>query len=218
MYQEKWMDEAHYKFDYALKRLHDAASRGVSSSCLSYYWKKVFSCIVKGAKWLKFYAINLSARRVIDRVKRLTEDIIEKISLRGRPETHEIEPDWLSVDEGVTFFPKGTNQCYIIQILDREKNLIYEKCGTTYDDAEKRFKSLLKYYLKDGAAYIKVKKIYNTADKEAEGLESIIRGYYISRHSNLFKSKDRFVGKVFDLRTINRLYNNFMNPIETEFI
>ena len=93
MYQEKWMDEAHYKFDYALKRLHDAASRGVSSSCLSYYWKKVFSCIVKGAKWLKFYAINLSARRVIDRVKRLTEDIIEKISFRGRPETHEIEPD-----------------------------------------------------------------------------------------------------------------------------
>ena len=215
----QFMNEEHKTFDNNLTTLTHYLTHDYSATTKNRYWKKLLGSLVKGAKWLKYYVINLSAHRIINRIKRLAEDIAEKVEMRGRPETVDRQPDWFIAEEGSNADLKAKNLCYVFHILDKDRNFLYEKIGSASGNIRSRARKALNYNQKDGAEYIQVRKVYDTGEKSGEGLESKTRSYYIERFPHAFKTKDRFTEPCFDLRTINRLFREFMNPpIETEFV
>ena len=218
----QFMNKEHETFDNNLTNLTHyltCPTHNYSATTKNRHWKILLNSLVRGAKWLKYYVINLSAHRIINRIKRLAEDVAEKVEMRGRPEKSARRPDWLLTEEGSSADLKAQNLCYVFRILDKNHNFLYEKVGSASGNIRDAARRAVDYNSKDGAEYVVVRKVYDTEEKSGEGLESKVRSYFIERFPAAFKTKDRFKEPCFDLRIINRLHREFMNPpIETEFV
>lgn len=164
------------------------------------YWYETCKTILESPKCKKEYKDKYV---VHPRLK-----TIEKLNAPSVPSTAiiwECEP--LAVE-------KGVEQLYIVRFLDRHKQtIIYGKVGTTTRSIKQRMNEELKYYHDSGAKYVVVERVYDCSGIPAEGLESLIRAYFIKHNPTAFKKNDRFCGMPLNLEEVDKLialWENFV--------
>ena len=145
-----------------------------------------------------------TARLYVDRfVKRVAEKVKQAIDCNLPPRMRII---WNNIEK----MPNNVQQCYLIRLLDRNKELIWSKVGTTTKATQKRMAQHLDYYKKDGVRFVEVVRLWSCGDMDAEGAESMFRSYYIKKHPNTFRKNDRFTGVEFDLEEADKLFADYV--------
>ncbi len=114
---------------------------------------------------------------------------------------------------GIQPMGKGINQVYLIRLLDKDKQLIYSKVGTTTRETEKRMKEHLRYYYDDGVRFLEVDRLWNCGEIDPEGLESEFRARYIRLYKGTFRKNDRFIGVLFDLKAADEIVENYLREM-----
>jgi hypothetical protein len=150
--------------------------------------------------WNYLENVRLYAERFVKKVADVVRDAVENIL----PPRMRIE--W----NGIEQMPKGVQQGYLIRLLDRNKQLIWSKVGTTTDKTGVRMTQHLRYYKKDGVRFVEVVRLWDCNGLDAEGLESMFRAHYIRKHPGTFRKNDRFTGVEFDLEEADRLMENYL--------
>lgn len=145
-----------------------------------------------------------TARLYVDRfVKRVVEKVKQAIDCNLPPRMRVI---W----NGIEKMPDNVQQCYLIRLLDRNKELIWSKVGTTTKATQKRMAQHLDYYKKDGVRFVEVVRLWSCGDIDAEGAESMFRSHYIKKHPGTFRKNDRFTGVEFDLNEADELFSDYV--------
>ena len=145
-----------------------------------------------------------TAHLYVDRfVKRVVEKVKQAIDCNLPPRMRII---W----NGIEKMPDNVQQCYLIRLLDRNKELIWSKVGTTTKATQKRMTQHLDYYKKDGVRFVEVVRLWSCGDIDAEGAESMFRSHYIKKHPNTFRKNDRFTGVEFDLEKADKLFADYI--------
>lgn len=102
--------------------------------------------------------------------------------------------------------PTGmANKCYLIKCLNSAGTLIFSKIGTTQRAITKRMREHLKNYRKFDVAIILIQRIWDCAQRAAEGLESLFRAKYIKEVPQNFRKNDRFINFTFNLKQADRM-------------
>ena len=145
-----------------------------------------------------------TARLYVNRfVKHVTDTIKQAIDCNLPPRMRVI---W----NGIEKMPENVQQCYLIRLLDRNKELIWSKVGTTTKATQKRMTQHLDYYKKDGVRFVEVVRLWSCGDIDAEGAESMFRSHYIKKHPGTFRKNDRFTGVEFDLDEADKLFSDYV--------
>lgn len=110
---------------------------------------------------------------------------------------------------GIESLPDNTEQFYCIRLL-KDEDLIYSKVGTTTRKTSKRMREHLRYYKKDGINHLIVDRLVDCKELPAEGLESMVRSYYIKKWGKKFRKNDRFVGVEFDYSEVDNLIQKYL--------
>lgn len=111
---------------------------------------------------------------------------------------------------GIQKMGKGVQQCYLIRLLDRNKELIWSKVGTTKNPTQERMTEHLRYYAKDGVKFVEVVRLWDCHGMDAEGAESEFRAHYIKKYPGTFRKNDRFTGVEFDLEEADRIMEKYL--------
>lgn len=152
---------------------------------------------IKDAPFLsEYYAINDSARLYVDKVFKK-----EAVHIVGN----------IIYEKGVMAFDNGIQQCYLIEMYDRDDNFMYSKVGTTTRTTGKRMIEHLDYYQKENIGKIRVLRVYDCGNIDAEGYESLIRALYILNHPGTFKKNDRFINIHFDVNDVDRIVKKIVD-------
>ena len=114
------------------------------------------------------------------------------------------------VFEGCEPLDDGTEQFYILELLDDNGQLIWSKVGTTTRHTLKRMKEHLRYY-KNQVSTIKVLRVWDCEKYPAECYESFFRAYYIRKYPQAFNKNDRFTKIKFDLEEADKLFQDWKN-------
>lgn len=115
------------------------------------------------------------------------------------------EVEW----NGLVSLPDNTEQFYCIRLL-KDEDLVYSKVGTTTRKTSKRMREHLRYYKKDGINHLIVDRLVDCKGLPAEGLESMVRSYYIKKWGKKFRKNDRFVGVEFDYSEVDDLIQKYL--------
>lgn len=110
---------------------------------------------------------------------------------------------------GFESLPDDTEQFYCIRLL-KDEDLVYSKVGTTTRKTSKRMREHLRYYKKDGINHLIVDRLVDCKGLPAEGLESMVRSYYIKKWGKKFRKNDRFVGVEFDYSEVDELTEKYL--------
>lgn len=108
---------------------------------------------------------------------------------------------------------KDRQMTYLFKFLDKDYNLVCSKVGTTTRAVLTRLKEELRSdtYVKMGAYYAVVDRIYDCGEIPAEGLESYFRAEYIRRYPQSFKKNDRFIHAEFDLAECDEMVKQYLH-------
>lgn len=155
-----------------------------------------------------------SKKYILDPVAKVVRKIGEKIEKVANVVDTTVNKRYYSniiLSNGVQFFSDGTQQFYLIRLLDKNNNLVYSKVGTTKRATQQRMKEHLKYYAKDNVTTLIVDRVWDCGDTEAESYESIFRSYYIKKYPNSFRKNDRFIKTEFDLKEADEMFEKWKN-------
>lgn len=174
----------------------------------SYQRKKWFEIAL--ALWNEFPAVRAlwdyfdTARKYVARFVRKTAEKVKQVIDCNLPPRMRVE--W----NGIAKMAEGVQQCYLIRLLDRNRELIWSKVGTTTKPTQQRMSQHLSYYKKDGVKFVEVVRLWDCNGVDAEGAESMFRAHYIMKHPGTFRKNDRFTGVEFDLDEADRLMQNYL--------
>lgn len=110
---------------------------------------------------------------------------------------------------GIESLPDNTEQFYCIRLF-KDEDLIYSKVGTTTRKTGKRMREHLRYYRKEGINHLIVDRLVDCEGLPAEGLESLVRGYYIKKWGEKFRKNDRFLGVTFDFAEVDSIVQKYL--------
>lgn len=110
---------------------------------------------------------------------------------------------------GLESLPDNTEQFYCIRLL-KDEDLVYSKVGTTTRKTSKRMREHLRYYKKDGINHLIVDRLVDCKELPAEGLESMVRSYYIKKWGKKFRKNDRFIGVEFDFAEVDSIVQKYL--------
>lgn len=191
-----WTETLEQDMEQAVQNINEATS--------SYERKKWFEValalwenfpVIQKA-WDYFNTVRLYAKRFVRKVAVAVENTL--------PPRMRVE--W----NGIERMPDGVQQCYLIRLLDRNKELIWSKVGTTTKATQKRMTQHLDYYKKDGVKFVEVVRLWDCRGIDAEGLESEFRAHYIKKHPGTFRKNDRFTGVEFDLAEADEIMEKYL--------
>ena len=114
--------------------------------------------------------------------------------------------------DGITPLPEGTQQFYLIELLDENNELVYSKIGTTTRHTDKRMFEHLSYYKDEGVKYIVVKRLWDCGAEQAEYIESLFRSHYMRKYPNTWKQNDRFTKVKFDYDEADKFFTKVIDP------
>lgn len=177
-------------FEGAAERLENTTNRWRN------YWYGICEEIYnKSPEWARRYVLDPIAKAV----RKIAEIISEK-KKRGRPSKNDDKIIW-----NCPAFADGSNEkFYLIELLDKNGDLIWSKIGTTKRKLIYRMKEHLKAYEKYGVDKVRINRVYNMGFA-AEGMESEFRAKYIHRWPESFQKNDRFYHRVFDLEEADKI-------------
>lgn len=110
---------------------------------------------------------------------------------------------------GIESLPDNTEQFYCIRLF-KDEDLIYSKVGTTTRKTGKRMREHLRYYRKEGINHLIIDRLVDCQGLPAEGLESLVRGYYIKKWGEKFRKNDRFLGVTFDFAEVDSIVQKYL--------
>lgn len=148
-----------------------------------------------------YWELRENARKLVDRIVRKTAEIAKHVAETVAPS---LRVEW----NGIQPMADGVQQLYLVRLLDRNRQLIWSKVGTTTRKTQKRMTEHLNYYKKDGVKYIEVVRLWDCGDMEAEMYESAFRAHYMRRYKGAFRKNDRFTGVEFDLTEADKIFEN----------
>ena len=182
----------------------EQAVQNINEATTSHNRKKWFEVAL--ALWENFPAVQ-KLWDYFDNVrfyaKRFAKKVAEIVEVNLPPR---MRVEW----NGIEKMPEGVQQCYLIRLLDRNKELIWSKVGTTAKATQKRMAQHLTYYKKDGVKFVEVVRLWNCGNVDAEGLESEFRAHYIKKHPGTFRKNDRFTGVEFDLEEADKIVEKYL--------
>ena len=152
----------------------------------------------------QYWELRENARKLVDRIVRKTVEIAQHIAENIAPS---LRVEW----NGIQPMDDGVQQLYLVRLLDRDRQLIWSKVGTTTRKTQKRMTEHLSYYKKDGVKYIEVVRLWNCGEMEAEMYESAFRAHYMRKYKGAFRKNDRFTGVEFDLAEADKIFENLRN-------
>ena len=152
----------------------------------------------------QYWELRENARKLVDRIVRKTVEVAQHIAENIAPS---LRVKW----NGIQPMNDGVQQLYLVRLLDRDRQLIWSKVGTTTRKTQKRMTEHLSYYKKDGVKYIEVVRLWNCGEMEAEMYESAFRAHYMRKYKGAFRKNDRFTGVEFDLAEADKIFENLRN-------
>lgn len=152
----------------------------------------------------QYWELRENARKLVDRIVRKTMEVAQHIAENIAPS---LRVEW----NGIQPMADGVQQLYLVRLLDRDRQLIWSKVGTTTRKTQKRMTEHLSYYKKDGVKYIEVVRLWNCEEMEAEMYESAFRAHYMRKYKGAFRKNDRFTGVEFDLAEADKIFENLRN-------
>ena len=179
----------------------------MNEASTSYERKKWFEVAL--ALWNEFPSVREiwdyldTARKYVARFVRKVAEKVKQVVDCNLPPRMRVE--W----NGIAKMADGVQQCYLIRLLDRNKELVWSKVGTTVKPTQQRMAQHLDYYKKDGIKFIEVVRLWDCNGVDAEGAESMFRAHYIMKHPGTFRKNDRFTGVEFDLDEADRLMKEY---------
>ena len=147
----------------------------------------------------QYWELRENARKLVDRIVRKVVEIAQHIAENIAPA---MRIEW----NGIQPMNDGTEQLYLVRLLDRDRQLIWSKVGTTTRKTQKRMTEHLNYYKKDGVKYIEVVRLWDCGEMEAEMYESAFRAHYMRKYKGTFRKNDRFTGVEFDLTEADKIF------------
>ena len=172
----------------------------------NHWWDGVETLYKSCADWAKKYILDPVART------------LEKIKV-SRNRCTQIEAGLFKMTNGVfirsfvnldTEDLTDTQKVYLFKFYTKEKELIFNKVGTTVKTCLARLKKEIKEYKDFPIGYVEIHRIYDCGEYPAEGFESYVRAYLIKHHPQAFKKNDRFFSIVVEPDLIDRLYQHFI--------
>lgn len=148
----------------------------------NHWWETCVEIYNKFVNWAQKYTLDL-IHKTISAIKRK----------RGRPAKYSEKIIW-NCPENTSIGEKF----YLVELLDKNGDLIWSKIGTTKRTIAQRMKEILRDRADKGVEFIRVNRVYNLPFK-AEFLESLMRSFYGSKFKDFFEPLDRFYHVVFDL-------------------
>lgn len=103
-----------------------------------------------------------------------------------------------------------TQKVYLFKFYTKEKELIFNKVGTTVKTCLARLKQEIKEYEDFPIGYVEIHRIYDCGEYPAEGFESYVRAYLIKHYPQAFKKNDRFFSIKVEPDLIDKLYHHFI--------
>lgn len=146
-----------------------------------------------------YWELRENARKLVDRIVRKTAEIAKHVAETVAPS---LRVEW----NGIQPMDDGVQQLYLVRLLDRDRQLIWSKVGTTTRKTQKRMTEHLNYYKKDGVKYIEVVRLWDCGEMEAEMYESAFRAHYMRKYKGTFRKNDRFTGVEFDLAEADKIF------------
>lgn len=156
----------------------------------NYWYETCLTIFNKSKKWANKYIID-TVNKTIAKIK--TSVSSQKIL-------------WNTFKEE---YKKGTQLCYLIELLGKNYNLMYSKIGTTTRSIDQRMKEHLRYYAKEGVEYIRINKVWDCGEIDAEGFESYFRSVMIKKHHEAFKKNDRFIAMAIPIEYAEELFAQY---------
>ena len=156
----------------------------------NYWYETCLTIFNKSKKWANKYIID-TVKKTISKIK----VAVSQSNIIWNTEKEE--------------YAKGTELCYLIELLGKNFNLVYSKIGTTTRSVETRMKEHLRYYAKEGIEYIRINKVWDCGNIEAEGFESYFRAITMKNYPNTWKKNDRFVGVAIPLEYAEKLFAEY---------
>lgn len=147
----------------------------------------------------QYWELRENARKLVDRIVRKVVEIAQHIAENIAPA---MRIEW----NGIQPMNDGVEQLYLVRLLDRDRQLIWSKVGTTTRKTQKRMVEHLNYYKKDGVKYIEVVRLWDCGGMEAEMYESAFRAHYMRKYKGTFRKNDRFTGVEFDLAEADKIF------------
>lgn len=189
------------KMDSLYEKLQSANS---TKERKEYYFE--MESLMKNHKFLfKFWEIRENVRFWAKKIVRIVSETIQKVVEKLSPK---LRINWNEIE-----IPKdGTHTFYLIQLLNRDFELVWSKIGTS-DHVERRMREHLSYYKKYGIEYIKVQRIYNCGQMGTEYYESKFRAHYMLKHTEQYQRNDRFIGVQFDLDEADQLFAKYKEEV-----
>ena len=133
-------------------------------------------------------------------------DVVNKIITKIK---HKVPNERILWNTQKINYKEGTELCYLIELLGKNYNLMYSKIGTTTRSIEQRMKEHLRYYAKEGVEYIKINKVWNCGNINAEGFESYFRSILIKKNPKAFKKNDRFASVIIPIEYADELFEQY---------
>ena len=172
----------------------------------NYWWAGVEEIYNSCKDWAKKF--------ILDPINRT----LEKIKVK-RNRCTEVETGLYKMSNGIfikTFVNLNTEdltdtqKVYLFKFFTKEKELIFNKVGTTVKTCLARLKQEIKEYKDFPIGYVEIHRIYNCGEYPAEGFESYVRAYLIKHHPQAFKKNDRFFSVEVEPNLIDNLYHHFI--------
>lgn len=135
-----------------------------------------------------------------------TIDIVNKVITKIKVATSSNHIIWNT--EKLTY-EKGSELCYLVELLGKNGNLIATKIGTTTRTIDGRMKEHLRYYAKDGVETIRINRVWDCGKVEAEGFESYFRAIAIKNFPKTWKKNDRFMKVAISTDYADELFNQY---------
>ena len=110
---------------------------------------------------------------------------------------------------GLESLPDNTEQFYCIRLL-KDETLVYSKVGTTARKTTRRMREHLRYYRKEEINHLIVDRLVDCKGLPAEGLESLVRGHFITKWGEKFRKNDRFLGVTFDFAEVDSIIQKYL--------
>lgn len=166
----------------------------------------LMTSLMENHKFLfKFWEIREHMRLWTKKIIRVVPETVQKVAEKLSPQ---LRVNWNEIE-----IPKdGTHTFYLIQLLNRDFELIWSKIGTS-DHIKRRMREHLSYYKKYGIEYIKVQRVYECGRIGAEYYESKFRAYYMSKYMEQYQRTDRFIGVQFDLEKTDKLFAEWKEEV-----
>lgn len=111
-------------------------------------------------------------------------------------------------------YPQGTNQFYLVSLLDENVNIMWGKIGTTQEKTGKRFQQYFREKTYKDITYIIVHRVYDCGDIPPEYFENLFKSYYMTKYKNRWVKNDRFQEIKFNLEEADSLFKKFKKMYE----